>query len=66
MSWWVRPTAAEDIGWTLGKATLILEQSWSPGEVPEDWKRPNITTIFNGEKEDQDNYRRVYFITGPG
>jgi len=43
-----------------------LEQSWSPGEVPEDWKRPNITTIFNGEKEDQDNYRRVYFITGPG
>ena len=36
-------------------------------KVPSDWKKGNITPIFNkGRKEDPGNYRLMTFMSAPG
>ncbi|GAB0179117.1 mitochondrial enolase superfamily member 1 [Grus japonensis] len=41
--------------------------SWSTGEVPEDWRKANVTPVFKkGRKKDPGNYRPVSFISTPG
>jgi len=40
--------------------SIIFERSWRTGEVPEDWRKGNVTPIFKkGKKEDPGNYRQV-------
>jgi len=41
--------------------STILDQSWSLGEVPEDWRKANVTS-----KEDARNYRPASFTLTPG
>jgi len=36
---------------------IIFEKSWQSGEVPNDWKRGNVSPIF--KMEDPGNYRPV-------
>ncbi|KAK4810939.1 hypothetical protein QYF61_013354 [Mycteria americana] len=37
---------------------IIFDRSWRLGEVPEDWRKANVTPIFEkGKKEDPGNYR---------
>jgi len=46
---------------------MIFERSWRTGEVPEDWRKANVTPIFKkGKKEDPGNYRLVSPILHPG
>ncbi|KGL88008.1 RNA-directed DNA polymerase from mobile element jockey, partial [Charadrius vociferus] len=47
--------------------SIIFERSWGTGEVPEDWRKADITPIFKkGKKEDPGNYRLVSLTSVPG
>ncbi|XP_073404440.1 uncharacterized protein [Dendrobates tinctorius] len=46
--------------------SIIFENSWRTGEVPEDWRRANVVPIFKkGKKVDPGNYRPVSTISDP-
>ncbi|KFP75376.1 RNA-directed DNA polymerase from mobile element jockey, partial [Apaloderma vittatum] len=51
-----------------GPLAIVFERSWQSGEVPTDWKRANIDTIFSkkGSKENPGNYRPVSLTSVPG
>ena len=37
--------------------SMIFEKSWQSGKVPGDWKKGNITSVFQtGRKDDPGNY----------
>ncbi|KFV88526.1 RNA-directed DNA polymerase from mobile element jockey, partial [Struthio camelus australis] len=47
--------------------SIIFERSWQLGEVPEDWKKANVTPVFKkGKKEEPGNYRPVSLTSIPG
>ncbi|PKU43031.1 rna-directed dna polymerase from mobile element hypothetical protein [Limosa lapponica baueri] len=46
--------------------SILFGTSWQSGEVPVDWKKEKITSIFKkGKKEDQGNYRMVSLTSVP-
>ena len=46
---------------------IIFEQSWQLGEVPENWRKANVTPIFKkGKKEEPGNYKLVSLTVIPG
>ncbi|KFP56298.1 hypothetical protein N322_10887, partial [Cariama cristata] len=47
--------------------SIIYQQSWLTGEVPDDWKLANVMPIYKkGWKEDPGNYRPVSLTLVPG
>ncbi|KFP24910.1 RNA-directed DNA polymerase from mobile element jockey, partial [Colius striatus] len=47
--------------------SIIVKQSWRTGEVPEDWRKANVTPVFKkGRKEDPGNYRPIGLTSIPG
>ncbi|TRZ17143.1 hypothetical protein HGM15179_009967 [Zosterops borbonicus] len=47
--------------------TIMFERPWRSGEVPEDWKKANVTLVIKkGKKEDTGNSQSVSFISIPG
>ncbi|XP_064919062.1 uncharacterized protein LOC135579494 isoform X2 [Columba livia] len=52
---------------TAGPLSVIFAKSWETGEVPEDWRKANVTAVFKkGKKEDPGNYRPVSLTSVPG
>ncbi|GAB0206374.1 mitochondrial enolase superfamily member 1 [Grus japonensis] len=46
--------------------SIIFERSWRTGEVPEDWRKANVTPVFKkGRKEDPGNCRPVSLTSIP-
>ena len=47
--------------------SIIHQQSWLTGEVPDNWRLAHIRPIYNkGQKEDPENYRPVSLTSVPG
>ncbi|KFO64128.1 RNA-directed DNA polymerase from mobile element jockey, partial [Corvus brachyrhynchos] len=48
--------------------SIIYQESWPSGEVPDDWKLANIRPIYEkgSRKEDPGNYRPVSLTSVPG
>ncbi|PKU36417.1 rna-directed dna polymerase from mobile element jockey-like [Limosa lapponica baueri] len=63
---WVRDHLAKlDIHKSMGPDRM--HPSWRTGEVPEDWRKANITPVFKkGKMEDPGNYRPVSLTSVPG
>ena len=47
--------------------SIIFEKPWLSGEVPDDWKKENLSPIYKKEwKEDPENYRLMSPTSMPG
>lgn len=47
--------------------SIIFERSWRTEEVPEDWRKDNVTPVFKkAKKENLGNYRSVNLTSVPG
>ncbi|GAB0201721.1 mitochondrial enolase superfamily member 1 [Grus japonensis] len=57
----IHPRVLRELAEELAKPlSIIYQQSWLTGEVPDDWRLLNVTSIYKkGWKEDPGNYRPV-------
>ncbi|KGL83511.1 hypothetical protein N309_08491, partial [Tinamus guttatus] len=64
----MHPRLLRDLVHVIAKPlSIIFERPWRTGEVPEDWKKANVTAVFKkGKKEDPGNYRPVSLTSVPG
>jgi len=55
----MHPCLLRELVDVIAKAlSIIFERSWRTGDVPEDWRKANVTPAFKkGKKEDPGNYR---------
>ncbi|PKU41725.1 rna-directed dna polymerase from mobile element hypothetical protein [Limosa lapponica baueri] len=61
---WVLKELANEVAKLL---SIIFKKSWHSSEVPTDWKRRNMNTIFEKEKkEDSENHRAVSLTSVSG
>ncbi|KFW64420.1 hypothetical protein AS28_10093, partial [Pygoscelis adeliae] len=64
----IHPRVLRELAEELAKwLSIIYQQSWLTGEVPDDWRLANVTPIYKkGRKEDPGNYRPVSLTSVPG
>lgn len=54
------PALRELVDITAKTLSIPFETSWRPGEVPEDGRKANVTSVFKkGKEEDTGNYRPI-------
>ncbi|KAF1522501.1 putative RNA-directed DNA polymerase from transposon X-element, partial [Eudyptula albosignata] len=64
----IHPRVLRELAEELARPlSIIYQQSWLTGEVPDDWRLANVTPIYKkGRKEDPGNYRPVSLTSVPG
>ncbi|NWT73742.1 LORF2 protein, partial [Prunella himalayana] len=64
----IHPRVMRELADELAKPlSIIYQESWLTGEVPDDWKLANVTPVYKkGRKEDPSNYRPVSLTSVPG
>ncbi|RMC04262.1 hypothetical protein DUI87_19081 [Hirundo rustica rustica] len=64
----IHPEVLKALADIIGRPLMIIfERLWRSGEVPEDWKKANVTLVFKkGMKEDPGNYCPVSLTSVPG
>ncbi|KAF1556515.1 hypothetical protein FQV20_0001978, partial [Eudyptula albosignata] len=64
----IHPRVLRELVEELAKPlSIIYQQSWLTGEVPDDWRLANVTPTYKkGWKEDLGNYRPVSLTSVPG
>ncbi|KFW63307.1 hypothetical protein AS28_10282, partial [Pygoscelis adeliae] len=64
----IHPRVLRELAEELAKPlSIIYQQSWLTGEVPDDWRLANVTPIYKkGRKKDPGNYRPVSLTSVPG
>ncbi|KAK4823437.1 hypothetical protein QYF61_002123 [Mycteria americana] len=62
----IHPRVLRELAEELAKPlSIIYQQSWLTGEIPDDWRLATVTPIYKkGQKEDLGNYRPVS-LTSP-
>lgn len=63
----IHPQVLRKMANIIAKLHSIIEGSWSTGDLPEDWRKANVPSVFKkGEKEDAGKYRAFSLTTVPG
>ncbi|KFQ45917.1 hypothetical protein N333_11810, partial [Nestor notabilis] len=64
----IHPQVLKELANEVARPLFIMtERSWQSGEVPDDWKKGNITPIFKkGKVKGPGNYRPVSLTSVPG
>ncbi|GAB0180609.1 mitochondrial enolase superfamily member 1 [Grus japonensis] len=64
---WMHPRVLRDLTDVIAMPfSIIFERSWKTEEVPEDWRKANVTLLIKkGKKEDPGNYRPVSLTSIP-
>ncbi|KFP08044.1 hypothetical protein N300_02900, partial [Calypte anna] len=64
----IHPRVMRELAEELAKPlSIIYQQSWLTGDIPDDWKLANVTPIHKkGRKEDPGNSRPVSLTSVPG
>ena len=63
----IHPRVLRELAEELAKPlSIICQQSWVTGEVPDDWRLASVTPIYRkGQKDDPGNYRPVSLTLMP-
>ncbi|GAB0208240.1 mitochondrial enolase superfamily member 1 [Grus japonensis] len=64
----IHPRVLRELAEQIAKPlSIIYQQSWLTGEVPDDWRLADVMPIYKkGRKEDPGNYRPVSLTSVPG
>jgi len=64
----IHPRVLRDLAEELAAPlSIIYQQSWLTGEVPDDWRLTSVTPIYKkGQKENPRNHRPVSLTLVPG